>query len=163
MRQMDVIYVIERVGGGKRAVAVQHLDDENVLDTNIEGVDFEKDNVLGMYIVQDERVAERAVKAFNENPTQSMTAVIDSVREYQHLEYVKEDPDEENLRLARMGRDTLDMVEKATDELKLRLAWYRSMMKDLLGDGVYTWAVIQLEHHFGQIDHDLFDAFTYEE
>ena len=157
---MCLIYVIRGLGDCKRAVAVSYDSNENILASNREGVDTDKENVLGMYIVEDETVAEKAVKTYMKDTTQSMSDIIADLRAYQRLEYVREDTSEETEKLARMDSDTLEMLEEETDSIKLKLAWYRGLMKDLLGDGAYACDMMQVEHHFGQISQDLFDAFV---
>lgn len=160
MKKMYLVYVIGGLGGCKRAVAVQYDSNENILDSNREGVDADKENVLEMYIVEDETVAEQAVKTYMKDTSQSMSDIIASLCVYQRLEYVRGDTSEETEKLARMDRDTLEMLEEETDSIKLKLAWFRGLMKDLLGDGAYACDMMQVEHHFGQISQDLFDAFV---
>lgn len=160
MKKMYLVYVIRCLGGCKRAVAVSYDSNENILDSNKENVDVDKENVLGMYVVEDETIAEKAVKAYMKDTTQSMSDIIADLRVYQRLDYVREDTSEETEKLARMDRDTLEMLEEETDAIKLKLAWYRGLMKDLLGDGAYACDMMQVEHHFGQISQDLFDAFV---
>lgn len=160
MKKMCLIYVIRGLGGCKRAVAVSYDSNENVLDSNREGVDADKENVLEMYIVEDETVAEKAVKAYMTDTSQNMSDIIADLRVYQRLEYVRDDTSEETEKLARMDRDTLEMLEEETDSIKLKLAWFRGLMKDLLGDGAYACDMMQVEHHFGQVSQDLFDAFV---
>lgn len=159
MKKMYLIYVIRGLGGCKRAVAVSYDSNENILDSNREGVDADKENVLEMHIVEDETVAEKAVKTYMKDTSQSMSDIIADLRVYQRLEYVREDTSEETEKLARLDKDTLEMLEEETDSIKLKLAWFRGLMKDLLGDGAYACDMMQVEHHFGQISQDLFDAF----
>ena len=160
MKKMYLVYVIGGLGGCKRAVAVSYDSNENILDSNREDVDADKENVLGMYIVEDETIAEKAVKAYMRDTSQSMSDIIADLRVYQRLEYVRDDTSDETEKLARLDRDTLEMLEEETDSIKLKLAWFRGLMKDLLGDGAYACDMMQVEHHFGQISHDLFDAFV---
>lgn len=160
MKKMYLVYVIGCLDGCKRAVAVSYDSNENILDSNKENVDVDKENVLGMYVVEDETIAEKAVKAYMTNTSQDMGDIIAGLRVYQRLEYVREDTSEETEKLARMDSDTLEMLEEETDSIKLKLAWFRGLMKDLLGDGSYACDMMQVEHHFGQISQDLFDAFV---
>lgn len=160
MKNRNLIIVLRAIGGSKRAVAIQHDSSDDLMLLQSVEMNQETEDEDEVYEVDDEIIAGKAVKAFNTDTSRSMSEIIAGLEVYQRLEYVREDTSKETEKLAHMDRDTLDMLEKMTDDLTLRLAWYRGLMKDLLGDGAYACDMMQVEHHFGQITQDLFDAFA---
>lgn len=79
---------------------------------------------------------------------------------YQDLEYEREDPEQENYRIARMDKNKRDEIEKMTDDIYERLQAYHDFMRRMVGDGAYTHNIQQVQHHFGQIRGDLFDPLS---
>lgn len=79
---------------------------------------------------------------------------------YQDLEYEREDPEQENYRIARMDKNKRDEIEKMTDDIYERLQEYHEFMRRMVGDGAYTHNIQQVQHHFGQIRGDLFDPLS---
>lgn len=76
---------------------------------------------------------------------------------YQELVYDRQDPEQDNYRIARMDKEKRDTIEKATDDIVARLQEYHDLMRRMLGDGAYTESILQVQHHLGQIKGDLFD------
>lgn len=152
-----MIIVVESDSREKRAVAVQHFDNENIMNVVCDYIK-ENNDIVEMYNVKDEVVAEKVVTEFNDNHNKSISSIIEDYTVYQRLEYVREDTDADNRKLSRMDADTIAMIEKETDCVKDKLDLYCSMMKDILGDGAYTWSIQQIIHHLGQIRNDLFDV-----
>ena len=122
------------------------------------------DDIEKVYPVQDMATAKDVAEKYNKLDKKTLQDVEEMIMDkdmkevYQELTYEREDTEQENYRIARMDKEKRDAIEKATDDMKARLQEYHDLMRRMLGDGAYTQNISQVQHHFGQIDIDLFDA-----
>lgn len=159
MEKMSLVMVVKNVCGEKRAVAVQHWDFDNVMDVVCDYID-DKEYIVSMYQVKDEVIAEKVASTFNQNTDKAMSQIIEDTIVHQRLEYVREDTEEDNMKLSKLSSDTLTILEKETESIDEKLMWYKNLIESLIGDGAYTWDMTQIKHHFGQMRIDLFDVFS---
>lgn len=125
------------------------------------------DDIIKVYPMRNLEQAEKVAKKINtlQNKTsQEMEEAImfteTDEEVFQHLEYDRLDPEGENYHISSMYGYKKSRIEKETEDVKKRLQGYHDFMRQMLGDGVYTRHIEQVQHHFGQIGIDLFDPLS---
>lgn len=125
------------------------------------------DDIIKVYpmrnLEQAQEVAQK-INSLQDKKSQYMEEVImfteTDEEVFQHLEYDKLDPEGENYHIARMDECKKSRIEKETEDVKKRLQGYHDFMRQMLGDGVYARHIEQVQHHFGQLEIDLFDPLS---
>lgn len=125
------------------------------------------DDIIKVYpmrtLEQAEKVAQK-INSLQDKKSQHMEEVIMFTETdedvFQHLEYDRLDPEGENYHISSMDGYKKSRIEKETEDVKKRLQDYHDTMRQMLGDGVYTRHIEQVQHHFGQIGIDLFDPLS---
>lgn len=121
------------------------------------------DDIIKVYpmrnLEQAQEVAQK-INSLQDKKSQYMEEIVmeSGITEvYQELEYEREDPEKDNYRIARMDKSKQDAIEKATENIKIRLQDYHDFMRRMVGDGTYTFNLEQVQHHLAQVTGDLFD------
>ena len=147
---------------GREAVAVQVDFGLDLMDAFSRYIEV-GDDIIKVYPMKSFEQAEKVAKKINslqdKKPQYMEEIVMESgiTEVYQELEYEREDPEQDNYRIARMDKSKQDAIEKATDDIKKRLQEYHDFMRRTVGDGAYTFNLEQVQHHLVQVTGDLFD------
>lgn len=157
-------YFVVVVGSctGKEAVAVDVDYGIDLMEAFSQHINL-NDDIEKVYPMPDIKQAQEVAKKLNELKDKKSQYIEEIIMEtgmkevYQDLEYEREDPEQENYNIARMGKSKQDEIEKMTDDIYERLQEYHDFMRRMVGDGAYTHSIQQVQHHFGQIRGDLFD------
>lgn len=150
---------------GKEALAVDVDYGIDLMEAFAEHINV-GDDIEKVYPMPDIKHAQEVAGKLNKLKDKKITVYEEVVMEtgmkeiYQDLEYEREDPEQENYRIARMDKNKRDEIEKMTDDIYERLQAYHDFMRRMVGDGAYTYNLQQVQHHFGQIRGDLFDPLS---
>lgn len=150
---------------GREAVAVQVDFGLDLMDAFSRYIEV-GDDIIKVYpmrnLEQAEKVAQK-INSLQDKKSQYMEEIVmesGMTEVYQELEYEREDPEHDNYRIARMDKSKQDEIEKATDDIKMRLQEYHDFMRRAVGDGAYTFNLEQVQHHLSQVTGDLFDPLS---
>lgn len=159
------LIVVER-STGKEAVPVQVDFGIDLMDAVSTYINI-GDDIIKVYPMKSFEQAQEVAQKINklqDKKSQYMEEVImfteTDEEVFQHLEYDKLDPEGENYHISSMDGCKKSRIEKETEDVKKRLQGYHDFMRQMLGDGVYTRHIEQVQHHFGQIGIDLFDPLS---